>query len=54
MGSSLPLSRRQTLMQAGFGMGSLALGGLLSDLGLTSAAAAEAAANLSPLAPRAP
>jgi hypothetical protein len=54
MGRSLLLSRRQTLMRAGFGMGSLALGGLLSDLGLTSAAAAEAAANLSPLAPRAP
>lgn len=45
-----PLTRRQALAQAGFGMGSLALGTLLHDLGLTRASAAD----LSPLAPRAP
>jgi hypothetical protein len=50
----LPLSRRQALRQAGLGMGVLALGGLLSDLGLPSASAVETAANLSPLAPRQP
>jgi hypothetical protein len=45
-----PLSRRQALARTGFGLGSLALGALLNDMGLTSAHAA----NLSPLAPRAP
>ena len=44
------LTRRQALNQAGFGLGSLALGGLLTELGLTRAGAE----NLSPLAPRAP
>jgi hypothetical protein len=41
-----PLSRRDILTRAGFGMGSLALGSLLTEQGLS-------AANLSPLAPRA-
>lgn len=44
-------TRRQALTQAGFGMGSLALGTLLNDGGLTASAAAQGA-NLSPLAPR--
>ncbi len=52
--ASSPLSRRQALARAGFGMGSLALGSLLSDIGLTPATASDAALNLSPLAPRPP
>lgn len=44
------LTRRQALNRAGFGLGGLALGGLLTELGLTRATAE----NLSPLAPRAP
>ena len=47
-----PISRREALTRAGFGIGSLALAGLLRDLGLTSVNAAEATASLSPLAPR--
>ncbi len=42
-----PVSRRQALSQAGFGIGGLALAGVLSDMGLTSA---HAAAEGSPLA----
>ena len=34
---SLPLTRRQALSQAGFGLGSLALAGVLNDMGLTRA-----------------
>ena len=45
------VSRRQALSQAGFGMGSLALAGMLSEMGLTQASAS---ASLSPLAPRGP
>jgi hypothetical protein len=45
------LSRREALSKAGFGMGGLALAGVLSDLGLTSASAATVA---SPLDARAP
>ena len=45
------VSRRQALSQAGFGMGSLALAGMLSEMGLTQA---NASASLSPLAPRGP
>jgi Protein of unknown function (DUF1501) len=44
------LSRRQALAQAGFGMGGVALAGMLNQMGLTQA---NAAASLSPLAPRA-
>ena len=44
-----PVTRRQALSRAGFGMGSLALAGVLSDMGLTSA---HAAASMSPLATR--
>ncbi|MEY2600197.1 MAG: hypothetical protein RLZZ142_2456 [Verrucomicrobiota bacterium] len=44
------LSRRDLLTKAGFGMGGLALAGLLHDLGLTQANAA----SLSPLSPRTP
>ncbi len=47
---SAHLSRREALSRAGFGLGSLALGGLLHELGLTEANAAP----LSPLAPRRP
>ncbi len=43
-------SRREALNRAGFGIGSLALAGLLNDMGLTQAHAA----NLSPLAVRQP
>jgi hypothetical protein len=46
-----PISRREALLRGGFGLGSLALGGVLSDLGLTTA---RAAATNSPLAPRPP
>jgi len=46
-----PMSRRQALLRGGFGLGSLALAGVLSDLGLTPA---NAAATASPLAPRPP
>src|ERR1700722_3397133 len=50
-----PMSRRQALMRGGFGLGSLALAGVLSDLGLTSANAAPVSPlAVSPLAPRAP
>lgn len=45
------VSRRQALSQAGFGIGSLALAGMLSEMGLTQA---NASASLSPLAPRGP
>jgi hypothetical protein len=45
------LSRREALVKAGFGMGGLALGGILHDLGLTSAQGAVVA---SPLDARAP
>ena len=44
------ITRRKALTRSGFGLGSLALGGLLHDLGLTSANAASA----SSLAPRQP
>ena len=44
------LTRREALNRAGFGIGSLALAGLLNDMGLTQANAA----NLSPLAVRQP
>ena len=44
------LSRREALTRAGFGMGGLALAGVLHDLGLTNASAA---AEASPLKPRA-
>jgi hypothetical protein len=50
MNSPAHLTRRQALTQAGFGMGSLALGTLLHDIGLTRANAA----SLSPLAARQP
>ena len=56
-GKGLPLTRRQILSQAGFGMGSLALSGILTDMGLTKASAlttTAASGNLSPLAPRQP
>lgn len=43
-------SRREALSRAGFGLGSLALGALLNEMGLTHAMAG----NLSPLAPRQP
>lgn len=43
-----PITRRSALAQGGFGMGGLALAGVLSDMGLTQANAAP----LSPLAPR--
>ncbi len=45
----LPLTRRQVLNRAGFGMGSIALGSLLSEMGL-SASAPPLSAN--PLAPK--
>ena len=48
--SSPTLTRRDALSRAGFGIGSLALAGLLNDMGLTHANAA----NLSPLAVRQP
>ncbi|MCB1227478.1 MAG: DUF1501 domain-containing protein [Verrucomicrobiales bacterium] len=56
-GQPLPLTRRQILSQAGFGIGSLALAGVLSDMGLTAQARAftpspSSADSLSPLAPR--
>ena len=46
-----PVTRRRALQQGGFGVGSLALGALLSDMGLTPAPAAES--SVSPLASRA-
>lgn len=48
------ISRRQALARSGLGIGSLALAGLLSDLGLTSANDSDVSGSLSPLAPRAP
>ncbi len=53
------LSRRDLLNRSGFGLGSLALGGILGDLGLTPASAfgpesGGSAGSLSPLAPRQP
>jgi hypothetical protein len=47
---SRSLSRREALVQSGFGIGGLALAGLLHDLGCTAANAA----NSSPLSPRLP
>ena len=48
---NLPLhTRRQILNRAGFGFGSLALGGILTEMGLTRASASELAGN--PLAPK--
>jgi hypothetical protein len=44
------LSRRDVLTRAGFGMGGLALAGVLHDLGLTSASAASTASTLEPRA----
>jgi hypothetical protein len=46
-----PVTRRQALSQAGFGMGGLALSGVLHQMGLTSA---NAELKASPLASRAP
>jgi hypothetical protein len=56
---SLSTSRREMLARSGFGLGTLALAGLLSDIGLTANAARandadSAAGSLSPLAPRQP
>ena len=45
------LSRRQALAQAGFGLGGVALAGMLQQMGLTQA---YAEASISPLAPRVP
>jgi len=60
-GTSAPadFTRRALLARTGFGLGSLALGGVLNDLGLTRAhalppSAKPAGESLSPLAPREP
>jgi hypothetical protein len=53
MNPNLPISRREALSRGGLGFGTLALAGLFTDMGLTSALAA-ATANVSSLAPRAP
>jgi hypothetical protein len=45
------VSRRQALAQAGFGLGGVALAGMLQQMGLTQA---HAEASISPLAPRVP
>jgi hypothetical protein len=46
-----PVTRREALSKAGFGLGGLALAGVLSEMGLTGA---HASVGTSPLAPRAP